>query len=251
MVSAQVDLELPFKECNLNGSITIYNYKAHEWTSNDINDSNCPTLPASTFKIMNSLIILEEGLVNNEKEILKWPGNPDTLKYGNRPEINHDMNLAEAFKMSAVWVYLDLSKQIGKEKYKQYLAACNYGNADLSVADDDFWNFGNLGISPVAQIEMLKGIYEETLPFSKRSFQILKEMMIEKKTENYILRAKTGWTRDSGKDIGWWVGYVERSDNVYFFATRLIKDRENVNSNFGKCRKEITKKILAQLHILE
>lgn len=74
--------------------------------------------------------------------------------------------------------------------------------------------------------------------------------MIETKTKTYTIRAKTGWTRDGGKDTGWWIGYVERQDHVYFFATRLIKDRADHNPNFSTCRKEITLKILKELHIL-
>ncbi|MCG6188580.1 penicillin-binding transpeptidase domain-containing protein [Maribellus maritimus] len=241
----------PFKDCNVEGSITIYDYNAHKWISSDINDSHCQTLPASTFKILNSLILLEEGLVKSENDIIKWPGDPDTLTYGYRPDIYRDMSLKEAYKLSAVWVYLELSKKVGKKKYKEYLSNCNYGNADLSTDDDDFWNFGHLGISPVNQIEVLVSIYEESLPFSRKSFKTLKEIMVEEKTNSYILRAKTGWTRDGGKDTGWWVGYVERENNVYFFATRLIKDREMINPDFGRCRKEITRTILQQMNILE
>ena len=75
-------------------------------------------------------------------------------------------------------------------------------------------------------------------------------MMVEEQTADYTLRAKTGWTREGGKDTGWWVGYLERGDNVYFFATRLIKNRADKNSEFGACRKEITKTILRQLNML-
>jgi beta-lactamase class D len=95
------------------------------------------------------------------------------------------------------------------------------------------------------------GVYRETLPFSKRSFRILKQMMTEEQTESYTIRAKTGWTRDGGKDTGWWVGYVERKDNVYFFATRLIKDRSSLNPAFASCRKEITRSVLKQLKVIE
>ncbi|MBN1985100.1 MAG: class D beta-lactamase [Prolixibacteraceae bacterium] len=248
---SQNDFLKPFKDCKIDGSITIYDYHAHKWISSDINDSHYQTLPASTFKILNSLIFLEEEIVAGENEVMKWPGNPDTIKYGNRPEIYHDMNLKEAFQLSAVWVYLNLSKKVGKEKYKQYLADCNYGNGNISVNDDDFWNFGYLGISPANQIEFLIGFYEETLPFSKESFKTVKELMVEEETDTYILRAKTGWTRDGGKDTGWWVGYVEKKDNTYFFATRLVKDVENQNPDFSKCRKEITRTILTQMNILE
>ena len=246
----QEDLSTPFKDCNIKGSTTIYDYQAKKWISSDIEDSHKGTLPASTFKIINTLIALETAVVKNENEIINWPGATDTIKYGYRPDIYHDMSMKEAFKTSAGWVYVELAKKIGKKKYRQYLEASNYGNASLSINDDDFWNFGGLAISPANHIAILIGVYKETLPFKKTSFQILKDMMVEEQTADYTLRAKTGWTREGGKDTGWWVGYLERGDNVYFFATRLIKNRADKNSDFGACRKEITKTILRQLKML-
>lgn len=247
----QVSLSAPFEECKIDGSITIYDYKAKKWISSDIEDSAFPTLPASTFKIINTLIALETGVIVDENEIIKWPGSTDTVKYGNRPNIYHDMPMKEAFKLSAGWAYVELAKKIGKERYLEYLAGSKYGNLDLSINDPDFWNFGNFAISPSNQINILIGVYEESLPFKKESFKILKDMMIVEQTSNFTLRAKTGWTRYGGKDTGWWVGYVEKKDNVYFFATRLIKDRGVPNKNFGKCRKNITIAILKQMNVLD
>ncbi len=247
----QVSLDIPFKDCKIDGSITIYDYNAKQWIASDINDSHYATLPASTFKIMNTLIALETRVVADEHEIIKWPGYTDTIKYGYRPDIYHDMSMKEAFKASAGWAYVELAKEIGEEQYKKYLSASHYGNVDLSIEYPDFWNFGNFAISPANQIEILIGVYEETLPFSQRSFEILKEIMIEEQTEEYTLRSKTGWTREGGKDTGWWVGYVERKDDVYFFATRLIKDRDIHNLGFARCRKEITKTVLKQFNIIE
>lgn len=247
----QHDMVSPFKDCGVEGSITIYDYQARKWICSDIYDSQSPTLPASTFKIIHTLIALETEVIADENEVIKWPGSTDTLKYGYRPDIYRDMSLAEAFKVSAGWAYIELAKKIGKEKYLEYLNACNYGNVDLSIDDDDFWNFGNFAISPINQIEILIGIYEETLPFKKEYMQIVKNVMIEEILETYTLRAKTGWTRDGAKDTGWWVGYVEREGNAYFFATRLIKSRKKSNPNFGSCRKSITKTILTQLSIIE
>jgi beta-lactamase class D len=250
-VYSQQDLSQPFKNCRIAGSITIYDFNAKKWIASDIKDSQFPTLPASTFKIINTLIALESGVINSENELIKWPGSTDTVKYSYRPEIYHDMTMKDAFKSSAGWAYVELSKKIGKEKYTRYLTECSYGNVDISINDADFWNFGNFAISPTNQIEILKGVYEETLPFTKESFAILKEMMIEEQTDLYTIRAKTGWTREGGIDTGWWVGYVELRDNVYFFATRLVKDRAIINPDFGKCRKSITKEILRQLSIIE
>lgn len=248
LLQGQNDLSLPFKECGLEGSVTLYDYTANKWISNDIHDAHSQTLPASTFKIIHTLIALETGVISSVNETIKWPGYVDSTIYGYRPDIYRDMKVREAFKLSAVWVYIELSKLIGKENYAKYLKACNYGNVDLST-DGDFWNFGNLAISPANQIELLLDLYKETLPFKKDYQQMLKGMMIEEETESYTLRAKTGWTSDDGEDIGWWVGYIEKNEDVYFFATRLRKNNEIPNPEFGACRKSITKNILKQLKI--
>tara|TARA_R110002020_G_scaffold471914_1_gene699418 strand:- start:5677 stop:5832 length:156 start_codon:yes stop_codon:yes gene_type:complete len=49
--------------------------------------------------------------------------------------------MKEAFRLSAGWAYIELAKKIGKQKYKKYLSAINYGSVDLSIEGDEFWNF--------------------------------------------------------------------------------------------------------------
>ncbi|MEO9870699.1 penicillin-binding transpeptidase domain-containing protein [Ekhidna sp.] len=249
-VFGQTSWNQSFEDCGIEGSITIYDYNLHKWTTSDMDDSQVPTLPASTFKIVNTLIALETKVVKDENEIIPWIDNYDTLKYGHRPHIYHSMSMKEAFELSAGWAYVELAKKIGKDRYKNILTQIGYGNVDLSIEDPDFWNFGEFAISPANQINVLVKIYEETLPFSKRSYKTLKAIMVTEVTDDYVIRAKTGWTRANGKDTGWWVGYIEKADNVYFFATRLIKDRNELNSNFGSCRKDITKRIFKELGIL-
>ncbi|HAS44534.1 MAG TPA: penicillin binding protein transpeptidase domain-containing protein [Microscillaceae bacterium] len=260
IAQAQVDLQKPFKECGIPGSITLYDYQQKKWIFSDPKDAQYATLPASTFKIINTLIALETKTAKDENHIVKWPGSTDTVKYGYRPSIYHDISMKEAFQKSAGWAYVEMAKIIGKKTYRRYLKKCSYGNVNLSQKDADFWNFGPFAISPKNQVEVLKAIYEETLPFSKRNYQILKKIMVVEKGKNYVIRAKTGWTRDGGKDTGWWVGYVTKGQNlkeeeknkeVYFFATRLIKPRSIKNKRFGRCRKTITKQVLKQLGVIE
>ncbi|UII29192.1 penicillin binding protein transpeptidase domain-containing protein [Fulvivirga maritima] len=239
-------------ECKVQGSITVYNYQTGQWITNDIDDSNKPSVPASTFKIMNSLILLEQGVIKDEKQLVPWIGkeNYDMSKYGKRPDTYHDMSLTEAYKFSVPWVYVELGKKMSKKQYKEILNNSAYGNNDLSVEGLDFWNFGDFAVSPADQVKMLIGVYEETLPFSQRSFQIVKNMMLEEETESYSIRAKTGWTNKDGRDIGWWIGYVEKGEEVYFFATRITKNRSEKNDQFINCRKGITRKVLKDLGIL-
>ncbi|HEV7347778.1 penicillin-binding transpeptidase domain-containing protein [Telluribacter sp.] len=248
----QIDLQKPFQDCGIEGSTTIYDYKNKKWIYSNEADSRIATLPASTFKIINSLIVLETGVVQDENEIVPWVGKTDTVLYGYRPDIYHDMPIREAFEKSAGWVYVELAKKVGNERYLDYLKKSGYGNQDLSGAEGaDFWNFGKFAISPANQVSFLRDFYEEKLPFSKRTYEIVKRIMVLEKTDDYTLRAKTGWTRYGGNDTGWWVGYVERKDNVYFFATRLIKPRTTPNRRFTQCRIEITKAILRQMQVLD
>ncbi|MDF7818723.1 penicillin-binding transpeptidase domain-containing protein [Runella sp. MFBS21] len=251
LLHAQIDFKTPFKECQLEGSISIYDYQNKKWHLSNAVDAYQETLPASTFKIINLLIALETKVIKDENVVVKWVGHTDTTLYGYRPDIYHDMTVKEAFEVSAGWVFIELAKKIGKERYKAFLKAAQYSNLNLSQKGDDFWNFGSFGISPMEQVKFLMRVYEEKVPFSKRNIEILKRVMVVEQKGNYTIRAKTGWTRYGDKDTGWWVGYVERKNNVYFFATRLIKDLKTPNPRFGQCRKDITKAILTQLKAFE
>ena len=155
--------------------------------------------------------------------------------------------MKEAFQVSAGWAFVELAKRIDRKTYQYYLDTCYYGNKNLTERRADFWNFGAFAISPKNQLEFLVKVYEEKLPFSKRNIEILKRVMNNETSPAYTIRSKTGWTKANNQDAGWWVGYVQRQDNVYFFATRLIKHREEVDKNFGNCRKELTKNILKQI----
>lgn len=41
--------------------------------------------------------------------------------------------------------------------------------------------------------------------------------MIAKDTLEYVVRAKTGWSDEEKRIIGWYIGYIEKN-NVYYFA---------------------------------
>jgi beta-lactamase class D len=242
----QVDLQKPFADCQLKGSTTIYDYKNKKWIFTDEADARRETLPASTFKIINSLIALETGAVKDEQEVLAWDGTEREISAWNA-----DTDMEQAFRNSTVWFYVALAEKIGKDRYRKYLRKSRYGNGNIYTGQGaDFWNYGQFGVTPMNQIELVRKLYEEKLPFSKRSFDIVKHIMIEEQGEGYVLRAKTGWTRYGGQDTGWWIGYIEKPDNVYFFATRLTKKRETENPNFSSCRKEITREVFRQLGIL-
>ncbi|KER10596.1 MAG: hypothetical protein HY22_03630 [[Candidatus Thermochlorobacteriaceae] bacterium GBChlB] len=248
---AQSDLKKFFKEYAVEGSITIYDLRNDRWIFSDEADARRKTLPASTFKIVNSLIALEIGAVKSEKEIIRWDSVPRLVRGQPIKAWNADTDMETAYKNSTVWFYVELAKRIGKEKYAEHLERCNYGNGKIYGGEGaDFWNYGEFGVSPAAQIEFLKKLQRSDLPFSTKTLETVRRIMIAETTNRYTLRGKTGWTSSNGNDIGWWVGYYETNGNTYFFATRITKQLDVQNDRFGACRKEITQKIFSELNLI-
>lgn len=89
----------------------------------------------------------------------------------------------------------------------------------------------------------IRKLYEEKLPFSKRNMEIVKRVMISEVTDNFTIRAKTGWTRENNINTGWWVGYLETNNNTYFFATLLLQDRKTIEMILVVVEKKLQKNI--------
>lgn len=243
----QSDFQNYFDSLGVRGSTTIYDYNNKNWIYTNQQDAETTSLPASTFKILHSLIALETKGVQDENEILTWDGKPKS-HLGNEVKVwNKDTDLKQAYKNSTIWFYEEVAERIGRMTYISILNGCGYGNGNFSEAGKDFWNYGGFAISPVNQIEFLIKLYEGNLPFSESTLDKVRQIMISEKTETQIFRDKTGWTRKDQQDIGWWVGYLEIGDNVYFFATRLVKEKTDQNPHFLNGRKAITKLILKDL----
>ncbi len=198
-------------------------------------------LPASTFKIINSMIALETGVIKDEEEAIKWDGEKRFAEIWNQ-----DHNLRSGIKYSVVWFYQELARRIGAENMQLYIDTVAYGNKDIGGGIDLFWLNGNLRITMEEQIDFLKRLYKNQLPFSQRTMDIVKDIMILEQTDTYTLRAKTGWAARVEPNIGWFVGYLERKDNVYFFANNI----DIVSDGDAKFRVEIAMQVLEKLDLL-
>jgi len=207
-IIADTQIENIFKKSGINGSLVISTINEEEYIYNKTR-ANTRYLPGSTFKIPNTLIALQENVINDQYETLKWDG-----KIRSYEPWNKDQNLKSAFPISCVWCYQELAKRIGNDKYLQHLKNLNYGNEKTGPDLTTFWLSGDIKISVNEQIKFLKKLYKSELPYKKEYINILKEIMIVEKTDEYILRVKTGWTQD----IGWYVGYIETKNKVWFFA---------------------------------
>ncbi|NJN75489.1 MAG: class D beta-lactamase [Synechococcaceae cyanobacterium RL_1_2] len=245
-IPEKVNFGQHFSDLGVNGSIIIYDLnQTQEFEYNS--DRNGRAFPvASTFKILNSLIALETKTIENDVAVLTWDGVPRSLT-----EWNRDLNLREAFRWSAVWFYQVLARKVGYESMNQWVRASNYGNQTIGTPEDidRFWLDGTLQITPYQQIDFLRRLQGNQLPFSERSIAMVKDIMIIEKTPAYTLRAKTGWYGYGQTDIqniGWYVGYLEQNQNVYFFATNL----DLHETKDGAMRMELTRRCLRDLGLL-
>lgn len=177
--------------------------------------------PASTFKIPNSIIALETGVIADQHEIIKWDG--ETRDFDTW---NQDQNLKSAFKFSCVWFYQELAKKIGKATYLDYFNQLDYGNKLVGEEVTTFWlkDGGDLRISPYEQVEFLRKIYQRQLPIANRTYEILQDIMIEESTDNYQIYSKTGAATKDWIGHGWYVGYIVTNDRVWIFVTNILID---------------------------
>jgi len=238
------DFKKYYDKFNLQGSFVIYNQNEDEYSVYNKAQTSQQFTPASTFKICNSLIALDSKVVGDENEVIKWDG-----RERQSSAWNHDTDMRSAFKNSTVWFYQELSRRVGETGMKSWIEKAQYGNQDIRGDIDAFWLTGNLRISPSQQIVFLKKLHEGDLPFSKRSMDILKDIMVVESASNYVIRAKTGSGQQDGRYIGWYVGYVTTKNNVFYFANCIqSKDR---NPDFNNSRIEIVNSILDELGILK
>jgi beta-lactamase class D len=243
-VELRNDFKQYYDDYDVEGSFVLYDQKSDKYIFYNQSQFKEQFTPASTFKICNSLIGLETGVIKDENFIIPWDS---VLRQF--PVWNQDQDLKSAFRNSTVWYYQELARRVGGERMKYWLDRSDYGNADTSGGIDKFWLTGGLRITPEQQINFLVRLHDNKLPFSQRSIDIVKSIMIAKDTLEYVFRAKTGWGFHDELNIGWYVGYVETNDNVYYFAN-CIQTADSDNEKFKTARKEIVYKILSELKIV-
>jgi beta-lactamase class D len=173
-------------------------------------------VPASTFKIPNSLIGLKAGAVRDVDEVLPYGGGKQRI-----PAWEKDMGLRDAIRVSNVPVFQELARRIGLDRMKENVAAFQYGNAEVGKVVDRFWLDGPLKISPIEQVDFLARLVQRKLTLDEKHVRAVEEITLLERTDAYRLHGKTGWQ----PPVGWWVGWVQRGDQLFTFA--LNADIEN------------------------
>ncbi len=108
-------IEALYKHSNTSGSMIIESADKSVTHRYNVND-NEGFVPASTFKIANTLIMLEERMIKGPFDTIEWDG-----KERAHPPWNKNQTLTSAFRQSCVWCYQRYAIKIGDKKYRAYL----------------------------------------------------------------------------------------------------------------------------------
>lgn len=247
----QLDLSAYFK--GYNGSFVLYDSKSGLWSIYNMESAASRISPDSTYKIYTALFGLEKGIITPDNSSLLW----DNTEYPFE-EWNADQDLYSAMTNSVNWYFQAVDEQLGSAAIKHYLHEIGYGNEDLRGGLSTYWLESSLKISPVEQVKLLSNLYNNTGNFSVENINAVKESLLLASFEDGHLYGKTGTGRINGQDInGWFIGFVETSDNIWFFATNIQKpalqspddaiDIQRIGAASGSKAAEITSDILQRI----
>jgi beta-lactamase class D len=222
------------------GVILVFDSNANSFYSNDFEKCSLGHLPASTFKIPNSIIALETGVIDSDSTLIPWDGQPRRL-----PQWEKDLYFREAFHVSCVPCYQEIARKIGVQRMQENLEKLGYGDMVVDSSTIDlFWLEGESMISPFQQVDFLRRFFRAELPISSRTYSIMKRLMVIEESDSARLSGKTGWSIRNGNNNGWFVGYLETGGNVVFIATNIDPKAEFNMDMFAVIRKEISMKAI-------
>jgi beta-lactamase class D len=205
-----------FSDAGETGTFVLYDVASQRLTGHDQRRAHTQFVPASTFKIVNTLIGLSTSAVKNVDEVLPYGGKPQFIEAWEK-----DMSLREAIAMSNIAIYQELARRIGLERMRKEISRFNYGNEEIGTVVDNFWLEGPLKISAVEQTLFLTQLAQETLPLPKNVQATVHQIIQLEQKDGFTLYGKTAWVNFPNPGVGWWVGWVKKGDRIYSFALNI------------------------------
>lgn len=245
-VTIDNSLEKFFKENKVDGCFALLNNVNRQFTIYNLNRyKDSSFLPASTFKIVNSLIGLQTGKITGENMVIKWDG-----VVRSHPEWNKDLTMYEAFRVSAVPYYQEVARRIGKDTMQFWLDSLHYGTTKITGPIDSFWLDNSLKISPDEQLGLVRRLYFDKLPFFNTYQETVKKAMLFEDKPEYKLSYKTGFAfKENGNPLAWVPGYIVENGHPYFFVLNI--ESSDKNADLVTIRMKMLKDILSYLGFMK
>ena len=223
------------------GSFVLYDQSADKWNIYNMEHASTRVSANSTYKIYDALLGLESGIITPEHSTFTWNGEPYPFH-----SWEADQDLTSAIHNSVNWYFQAIDSQAGFEAVRTFLQTINYGNQNTGTNLNLYWTDFSLKISPIEQVELLQDFYQNNFHFDSKNIQAVKKALLLSTTSSGSLYGKTGTGRVNGKDVnGWFIGYIETSNNTYYFATNI----QSSSGATGSQATEITKSVLSNLGI--
>ena len=145
---------------------------------------------------------------------------------------------------SVSWYFQSIDKQLGLSTIRSFVRDNHYGNQTVSGESSSYWINSSLRISPIEQVEMLIKLYYNDYLFNPEHIQMVKNSLFLLSTADGSLYGKTGTIEYNQQNTtGWFIGFLEKENHVYFFAT----DIHNKNGAAGSTAVQITLSALSDL----
>lgn len=235
------NLELSNAFHGYEGSFVLYNSRENSWSIYDPDNARKRISPNSTYKIYDALLGLESGVISPENSVISWNGEACPFEAW-----EGDQDLNSAMKNSVNWYFQSIDSQLGSDSIKSFLHTIQYGNQQTGSDMDLYWTDSSLKISPLEQVELLKKFNENEFHFSPDNISAVKKALQLSSSDAGNFFGKTGTGRIEGRDVnGWFVGYVETSDNTYYFSVNIKAD----SNASGSAAAKIAMSVLSDLNI--
>lgn len=225
----------------LNGAAVLYDVSASRYLLYNPELADTRRSPCSTFKIISSMLALENGMIDPEDSTHTWSGEV----FWNE-SWNQDIAFPEAFRASCVWYFREIIDEMGPEMVQAGLDELAYGNCDISDwegrmntnnnnrALTGFWVESSLAISPKEQTEVMERIFGKDSVCSEETRNVLKQVMLVTEPEETIvpMYGKTGMGKAGGVVVdAWFTGFAECAQgNVYYCVYLGQTDDGDVSS---------------------
>lgn len=223
------------------GCFVLYDSNAGSWNIYNMDSAQKRIAPNSTYKIYDALLGLENDIITPQHSNMVWNGEDYPFDAWEA-----DQNLNSAMQNSVNWYFQSIDSQIGLDSVKKYLHEIGYGNQTAGTDTDLYWTDDSLKISALEQIKMLEKFHDNEFDFSPENIAVVKNSILLLSNNEGSFYGKTGTGRVDGQDVnGWFIGFLEKSGNVYYFATNIQGESETTGSKAA----EITTSVLSDLQI--
>ena len=229
-------------------SILVYNQQKNKLITNDSILMKMNVSPIGTFHPYEALIGLESGIIKDTSQTI--PLDPTEPRYPNL-FWNEDQTIYTALKHQTPWYFKKIATNIKHDKMQNWLTLMGYGNKDLSGGIDAFWLNSSLQITPRQQFDFLKRLYYYNLPFSFENMRFVRNTFKCTKLKNKNLYTFKVATNQSGKQLSWYIGYIEYINNTYLFVHCIEGNAKKGNPYLETMHSELLHASLKELGILD